>query len=198
MCVRLTSWKRKAPRTFTLCERLGSTPSDLPSRRLILTLALDFRGADLVPRVERDQRVVVGHVAPHRRDGDVTALDGIVVRPLLGRLRVILFADPVVSLAAWVNVLANDGPRVFDALPRDTRAAYLPARDVDVEQRTSGGPVSNVLRTATTAKRAASVKSKFSRATRLKARPGTPRMVASARPRRCRSSLRHHRGCRRG
>src|SRR5215212_4341819 len=90
--------------------------------RLVEPLALELFGAQAVPSVERVERVVVRHVAAQGRDRDAARLDGRVVRPVLAARAVILLADPVVSLAARVYVLGDDGASLLDALPRHLHA----------------------------------------------------------------------------
>src|SRR5438270_11320839 len=94
-----------------------------------------FAGTDVVPGFDGGQRTVIRHVAFERRDGDVTMLDGVIVSAFGGVPGKVFFADPVIRLAARVNVFADDGARIFESLPRDANAFDLAFRDVDVEQR---------------------------------------------------------------
>src|SRR5437763_3255419 len=78
---------------------------------------------------------MVRHVALERGDGDVAFLYGLIISAF-GRVPCkIFFADPVVRLAARVYVLADDGARVLQSLPRDFYAFDLTARNVDIKQR---------------------------------------------------------------
>src|ERR1044071_6596711 len=113
------------------------SPGDKPlePRGLILLRVLRLGGAHAVPEVQRVERAVVRHVAAQGGDGDVARLDGRVVRAVLRRRGEVLLAYPVVSLAARVYVLGDDGARVLDSLPRDAYAARRRGGDVYVEER---------------------------------------------------------------
>src|SRR5689334_16731846 len=105
-------------------------PSEL--RGLVLLGRIRLARAHSVPLVYGVERAVVRHVAAQRSDGDAARLDGRVVRPVLARRAEVLFADPVVSLAARVYVLRDNRARVLDALTRDAHARGLSHGDVYV------------------------------------------------------------------
>src|SRR5689334_17130150 len=78
---------------------------------------------------------MIGHVAAQRRHGNVAFLHRVVVSAFDRVYVEILFADPKVRFAAWIDVFGDHGPRILDALSCDFHAFDLAGRQIDVEQR---------------------------------------------------------------
>ena len=125
---------------------------------------------------------MVRHVALQWRHGNVALLDRLIVRAVSRVLIEILFANPEVRLAARIDVFGDHRPRILNSLPRDAHAFDFALREIDIQQRAFGQTFAQNFAHRGDGKLRRLAKSKFSRATRLNARPGTPRIVASSAP----------------
>src|SRR6185295_7352259 len=125
---------------------------------------------------------MVCHVALQWSDRDKALIDGVVIGAGCGVVVEVFLADPEIRLPAGIDMFTDHRTSILDSLSRDANAFNLLAGILIFNRLPSGSPSANTFRTAITANCAASRKSKPSRATKLNASPGTPRIVASSAP----------------
>src|SRR5882724_1281318 len=78
---------------------------------------------------------MVRHVTSQRSYGHISQLNRVVVCAICGIRIEILFTDPKVRLATWINVFGNHRSRVLNALSGNFNAFDLARRNIDVKKR---------------------------------------------------------------
>ena len=76
---------------------------------------------------------MIGQVAAHRRDGDKALIDRLKIGPALGPKSLPHLADPILQLAARVDMLADNRPSALKSLFGNTDSFGHAFWNVDVQ-----------------------------------------------------------------